>query len=169
MPVVYASSSVALSCLETLVHVCGDAALPLQRWLVAIDVPREHWQQRTRLEPFDLPCWDTTPSGAAPRDWGYRWLASRRSLLAAVPSVIVLKDSTLLINPNHPDCAQFLATVVWRWSNDSRSYGLPSCIHWRDQIATLGLWDAEAPDQGWYRSLQLAETEGRVPSSIRLA
>jgi len=120
VPVVYASSSVALSCQETLVHVCGDAGLPLQRWLVASDVPREHWHQRTRLDPFDLPCWDTTPSGAPPRDWRYRWLASRRSLLAAVPSVIVPKESTLLINPNHPDCAKFLATVVRRWTNDSR-------------------------------------------------
>ena len=120
VPVVYASSSIALCCLETLVHVCGDAGLPLQRWLVASDVPREHWHQRTRLDPFDLPCWDTTPSGAPPRDWRYRWLASRRSLLAAVPSVIVPKESTLLINPNHPDCAKFLATVVRRWTNDSR-------------------------------------------------
>jgi RES domain-containing protein len=120
VPVVYASSTVALCCLETLVHVCGDAGLPLQRWLVAIDVPMEHWQQRTTLEPFDLPCWDTTPSGAAPRDWGDRWLASRRSLLAAVPSVIVPEESNLLINPKHPACVLLLATIVRRWTCDNR-------------------------------------------------
>jgi len=119
-PVVYASSSIALCCLETLVHISGDAGLPLQRWLVAIDIPTEHWQQRTKLEPVDLPRWDTTPSGAASRDWGDRWLASRRSLLAAVPSVIVPEENNLLINPSHPASALLLATVVRRWTCDSR-------------------------------------------------
>jgi len=119
-PVVYASSSIALCCLETLVHISGDAGLPLQRWLVAIDVPTEHWQQRTKMEPVDLPRWDTTPSGAASRDWGDRWLGSRRSLLAAVPSVIVPEENNLLINPSHPASALLLATVVRRWTCDSR-------------------------------------------------
>jgi len=118
--VVYCSSSIALCCLETLVHVGGDAGLPLQRWLVAIDVPTEQWQQRTRLNPPDLPCWDATPSGVASSDWGDRWLASQRSLLAEVPSVIVPEESNLLINPRHPACALLLATIIRRWTYDSR-------------------------------------------------
>jgi RES domain-containing protein len=120
VPVVYCSSSLALCCLETLVHVGGDAGLLLQRWLVAFDVPTEQWLQRTRLGPSDLPCWDATPSSAASSDWGNRWLASRRSLLAAVPSVIVPEESNLLINPRHLACALLLATTVRRWTYDSR-------------------------------------------------
>lgn len=49
-----------------------------------------------------------------------RWLASQRSLLAAVPSVIVPEESNLLINPRHPACALLLATTVRRWTYDSR-------------------------------------------------
>jgi hypothetical protein len=79
--VVYAASSIALCCLETLVHVSGDAGLPLQRWLVAIDVPTEQWQQRTRLEPFDLPALGYTPERSGPARLG-RSLAC----LTAVPS-----------------------------------------------------------------------------------
>ena len=41
---VYASTSIALACLETVVRVTGDQGLPLRRWLVAIDGPAEHWQ-----------------------------------------------------------------------------------------------------------------------------
>lgn len=120
LPVVYASSSISLSCLETLVHVSGDTGLPLQRWLVAIDIPAEHWKHRNTLKPSDLPYWDATPSGAASSDWGDGWLNSRTSLLAAVPSVIVPEECNLLINPRHPACGLMLATIVRRWSYDSR-------------------------------------------------
>lgn len=59
---IYASTSIALACLETVVHVTGDQGLPLRRWLVAIDVPAAHWQQRLSLEPTQLPGWDSHPS-----------------------------------------------------------------------------------------------------------
>jgi RES domain-containing protein len=84
--VVYASTTIALACLETVVHVAG---LPVRRWLVAIDVPEVHWQERTDLAPEDLPGWDAKPAGAASSGWGDRWLTSHSTLLATVPSVIV--------------------------------------------------------------------------------
>jgi RES domain-containing protein len=91
MPVVYSSTTIALACLETVVH---GAGLPVRRWLVAIDVPQLHWQARTALAPEDLPGW----------------------LLAAVPSVIVPEERNVLINPGHPACASLVARVVRPWS-----------------------------------------------------
>lgn len=117
VPVVYASTTIALACLETVVHVAG---LPVRRWLVAIDVPEVHWQVRTELAPDDLPGWDAKPAGAASSGWGDRWLASHTSLLAAVPSVIVPEELNVLINPGHPACASLVACVVRPWSYDCR-------------------------------------------------
>ena len=120
MPVVYASHSIALACLETLVHLNGDQGLPLQRWLVAIDIPEVHWRQRVCLEPQDLPGWEATPPEPVSCRWGDRWLAARSSLMAVVPSVIVPEERNVLINPAHPGCADLIATVLRRWTCDIR-------------------------------------------------
>ena len=43
-PIVYSSSSIALACLETVVHLAGDDPLPFPRQLVRITDPSEHWR-----------------------------------------------------------------------------------------------------------------------------
>lgn len=120
VPVVYASGSIALACLETLVHISGDLSLPLKRWLVAIDIPHDHWQQRTILLPEDGTGWDACPPEPPSCTWGSQWLASRRALLAQVPSVIIPEEANLLINPGHPACKCLQPTVVRRWTYDTR-------------------------------------------------
>jgi RES domain-containing protein len=45
------------------------------------------------------------------RTIGDEWLASRRTALLRVPSVILPETFNLLLNPEHPDAA--LLTVVW--------------------------------------------------------
>lgn len=120
VPVVYTSGSIALACLETLVHISGDLSLPLQRWLVEIDIPLEHWQQRTILQPEDCSGWSACPPEPPSCAWGSQWLASRRALLAQVPSVIIPEEANLLINPGHPACNLLQPTVVRRWTYDTR-------------------------------------------------
>ena len=120
LQVIYASTSIALACLETVVHVTGDQGLPLRRWLVAIDVPAKHWQQRLSLEPAQLPGWDASPAGRSSRSLGDRWLLRQASLIALVPSVIVPEESNVLINPAHPGTGSLVATVIRPWSYDSR-------------------------------------------------
>lgn len=112
LPVIYASTSIALACLETVVHVTGNQCLPLRRWLVSIDVPAEHWQQRLS--------WDATPAGTSSRGWGDRWLLGQGSLIALVPSVIVPEECNALINPAHPGSSNLLPTVIRPWTYDSR-------------------------------------------------
>ena len=118
--VVYASTTIALACLETLVHLSGDQGLPLERWLVAIDVPSEQWQQRINLNPDDLQGWDSTPPEAASTRWGDRWIGLQQSLLALVPSVAVPEERNALINPAHHGCRDLQANVIRRWTYDSQ-------------------------------------------------
>ena len=64
--------------------------------------------------------WDSTPAQASTRGWGDHWLMSQSTLIAEVPSVIVPEEGNLLINPVHSHCSQLKATVLRRWSYDSR-------------------------------------------------
>ena len=45
VPMVYASASRALSCLETIVHL-GAGGLPLNRYLVKVTIPADVWSVR---------------------------------------------------------------------------------------------------------------------------
>lgn len=117
---VHASSSIALACLEALVHITGDRPLPLVRLLVAIGIPAEQWQLRTSLMEEVPSGWDAKPSQTSTKDWGDPWLASQNSLVAEGHSVIVPEEGNLLINPVHPYGSELKVTVVRRWSYDSR-------------------------------------------------
>ena len=118
-PMVYASMSRALACLETVVHLAADA-LPLNRYLVAISVPAASWAAAIELDPAALVGWDAEPAGKASLDWGAAWARGRRSLLARVPSVIVPEEANVLVNPAHPDAAGAKAVKLRRWLYDAR-------------------------------------------------
>lgn len=101
-PIVYCSTSAAACLLEALVHI-GAARpdkLPTTFQLLTIDVP-----DGVPLPAPDLPeGWQTcTPTTRAIGD---EWLRSGKSLLLAVPSVIVPDTTNVLLNPLHPDVGQ---------------------------------------------------------------
>jgi RES domain-containing protein len=116
---VYSSTSRALACLETVVHL-ASRPLPLNRYLVRIVVPAAAWKAATVVDPAKLVGWDAEPAGAVSLDWGNRWVASKATLLARVPSVIVPEESNVLINPAHPDASIVQATKIRRWLYDTR-------------------------------------------------
>ena len=116
----YASESRALACLEVLVHLNSGDDLPLNRYLVAIDVPASVWNQRVQFEPENHVGWDAEPAGLVSLDWGTHWANSRQSLLAEVPSVIVPDESNVLINPLHPHMSQINIRKDRRWLFDRR-------------------------------------------------
>jgi len=120
-PAVYASSSIALACLETLVHT-ASSSLPLNRYLVRIDVPDAVWNARSR--PKTLPVgWDAVPPGRVSIDLGQAWLAAGASALHEVPSVVVEEESNMVINPKHADAAKLSATKLRKWIYDGRFRG----------------------------------------------
>jgi RES domain-containing protein len=119
-PVLYCAQSPSLACLETLVHL-GSGGLPLNRFLVEVDIPTPQWAARERQTGDKLGLgWDVCPAGKVSLDFGDAWLARRRSAILAVPSAIVPEDLVILINPEHPDASAVTARKVRRWLYDPR-------------------------------------------------
>lgn len=117
---VYASSSRALACLETIVHL-GAGSLPLNRYLVRIDIPDEVWNNSTVLDLPTAPVgWDALPEGMVSLNFGNSWLASHASAILLVPSIVVSEEQNVLINPAHPDTATIKATKIRKWLYDAR-------------------------------------------------
>jgi len=119
-PVIYASGSIALAYLETIVHLSGLDPLPLNRYLVRIDIPAAAWKARTIFDPAMHVGWDALPAGLVSLDWGTEWLQSRKTLLAEVPSIVVPEEFNILINPRHPDAGTLTPKKIRRWNYDAR-------------------------------------------------
>lgn len=97
-PVVYASPTVALAMLETAAHI-NAMGLPLNRFLVALEIPDDLWAQRQQITAGEFPV-------------GAQWLSRQSSLVLCVPSVIVPEELVALINPAHPQANRATATKV---------------------------------------------------------
>lgn len=111
-PVVYCAPTIALAVLETAAHV-DDSGLPLNRYLVAIDVPDDVWVHREEIDTAKLPpTWAVIPAGRTSVRIGSDWLSSLRSSILLVPSVIVPEEWTSLINPRHSEASKISANVV---------------------------------------------------------
>jgi RES domain-containing protein len=114
-PVVYCAAVASLAVLETAAHV-DSAGLPLNRFLIEIDVPAATWARRKTLRAASLDAsWAAVPAGLVSVRAGSAWLKSNSSALLQVPSVIVPEEFATLINPAHPDAAGITARVVRRF------------------------------------------------------
>lgn len=119
-PILYTASSISLACLETLVHL-GPAGLPLNRYLVRIDVPESLIKHARVLTAEDATVgWDARPAGMVSMNYGDEWLARGDSALLFVPSVLVPEESNVLINPLHTDARSITATKIRLWTYDPR-------------------------------------------------
>ncbi|WEF33320.1 RES family NAD+ phosphorylase [Pseudoduganella chitinolytica] len=115
--VVYTSANIALASLETLAHL-ELQGLPLNRYLVRIDVPDDVDDARTILAV--PPGWDAQPYGLPSVQAGTAWCRANATALLEVPSVLVPEEVNVLINPRHPDSARLRATVLRKWLADPR-------------------------------------------------
>ncbi len=116
---IYASTTRALACLETCVHLKSD--LPLNRYLVQISIPDEIWAKRETLSVKKLPIgWDALPPGKVSLDAGDQWVSKCRSCVLEVPSVVVPEETNVLINPLHHDITFLKAKKTRKWIYDSR-------------------------------------------------
>lgn len=100
--VVYASGTLSLALVETLVHL-PSGILP------AYSAQRADFDEFlvTILEDADLPAdWRSDPPPAASRAIGDTWAVAGRSVVLRVPSVVVPLEFNYLLNPRHPDFAQ---------------------------------------------------------------
>ena len=117
---VYSAGSIALAVLETVVHM-QVKGLPLNRYLVEINIPDAVWAKREIWTNVSAPVgWDSIPTGKVSLDTGDDWLKRCDSAIALVPSVIVAEEYNVLINPKHPDAAHISAVKVRKWLYDGR-------------------------------------------------
>lgn len=117
---VYCAENISLAAMETLVH-HHDTHLPLNRYLVRIDIPDDVWRSAESLDVRTAPVgWDALPAGRASINYGSTWLASRRSACLRVPSIVTPEESNVLLNPLHPDAGRIIATKLRKWLYDPR-------------------------------------------------
>ena len=120
-PAIYGALSSACAMLEILAH-AGIGRIPGTQQIVIAEVPDEDALVE-RHEQASLPDgWDAEDSGVA-RQLGDDWLASRRSLVLVVPSVVARLEFNAVVNPAHPDFSRVRVSapeaVVW----DRRLFG----------------------------------------------
>ena len=99
-PLVYTAGSQALAALEMLVHLDTAELLELYRPIpITFDATMV-----SNVDRKSLPAnWKRSPTPRAVRLIGDEWIASGRSLMLRVPSVIVPEESNYLVNVLHPD------------------------------------------------------------------
>lgn len=117
VPVIYAAGSKALSMLEVLVQ-GGDMTLP--RAAVTASIPDDVIIEELAPLPEGWRELDSPAAMAA----GTAWVASGRSAVLRVPSVIVPDEPNYVINPAHPAAARIEveAPVPVAW--DPRLFGI---------------------------------------------
>ncbi len=119
-PLLYTSGSIALACLETVVHLGGTSPLPLNRYLIKIEITDEMWKERVIFDDSNNVGWDALPEGLVSINWGTDWADSLSSLLAQVPSIVVHEEFNILVNPKHPTAPKLVATKLRGWNYDPR-------------------------------------------------
>ncbi len=109
--VVYAASTIALAVLETAARV-NPLGLPLDRFVVRIEIPRAVYAKRKELDPVTLdPGWSAIPAGRASIEAASAWYRRAESAVLLAPSVIVPEEPVVLLNATHPDAARIKAAV----------------------------------------------------------
>lgn len=93
-----------------MVYCAGTAALAVLEVRVHLDLPLDLLPSDYRLFGIDTgtaEIEDAPPDSIAnPRNYGDAWLASGRTALLRITSVIVPEESNVLINPLHPQAQQ---------------------------------------------------------------
>jgi RES domain-containing protein len=120
VPMVYASEHLSLAALEVRVHI-------------------EKTTMRKRYKcfafRFDDRLIEVFPARNLPKNWmqeppppslqqlGSEWVQSQRSVILAVPSVIIPAERNLLINPNHRDFPKLKIQPPTDFAFDQRLFG----------------------------------------------
>jgi len=100
--VVYASATLSLALVETLVHL-PSGILPAYS-AVPCEIDESLVEE---IDPADLPpVWKEYPPPREAQALGDRWAAEARSAALRVPSVIVPSEFNYVLNPAHPDFAR---------------------------------------------------------------
>ncbi len=110
--VIYCAPSIAMAVLETAAHT-DTTGLPLNRFLIALDIPDAVWSARRVMPVTSLPpTWRAIPAGMTSVSIGAAWRSASGSAILEVPSAIVPEEVTCVLNPDHPDMPLITAAVI---------------------------------------------------------
>jgi RES domain-containing protein len=120
VPMVYASTSLALAALELFVHLePGQAPSDL----VYLSAMLPEGEPARTLQPAGLsPDWWTDKGLAATRDLGDTWISSRSSLAIMAPSVPIRAEWNVLVNPLHPHIVELQTDPPQPFVFDARMF-----------------------------------------------
>lgn len=118
-PIVYTASTLSLAALELLVHADVED-MPAGYVAIPVDIPAS-----VRVESVDIPALPKVWRRIAPcprecQALGDAWVASRRTAVLAVPSVVVPMERNYLLNPAHPDFRKLVIGKPERFGLDER-------------------------------------------------
>jgi RES domain-containing protein len=119
VPMVYASSSLALAAIELFVHL-----EPNQQPddLVSIAALLPQGEPAQRLDPDQLPPAWWTDDLAPLRALGDNWIREQRSLAIEVPSAALRMEWNVLVNPLHPAIAEIKVEPPQPFHFDARMF-----------------------------------------------
>lgn len=115
---IYTAESIALGALEILAHLGRDTKL-IGKYVV---IPVEFDAKLTQyLNPNLLSKnWKSYPVPYDSQQIGDNWIASQKSVILRVPSVLVPDEHNYLINPGHPDYRKLKIGKPKKFEWDSR-------------------------------------------------
>lgn len=114
---VYLAESRALAALEIIVHAPREV-MSLDWRIIEVEVPDELIQS---VSIADLPAgWQNLPSSLTAQNFGAAWLRARKALALKLPSVIIPKEHTLMLNPRHADVVKLVVSKPRKFELDSR-------------------------------------------------
>lgn len=120
--VIYFGGSLALSCLEKLVHTPGTSLYTGDFSVTIAEVPDKlPIKEVTVKELVKLdPDWNRVINYPITQSIGDAWLQSRETAVLKVPSAIIEMEYNYLVNPAHPDFNKIKLVAVSKFTFDNR-------------------------------------------------
>jgi RES domain-containing protein len=119
VPMVYASTSLALAAIELFVHLEPGQA-PNDLVYISATLPEGELAQR--LEPDQLPAGWWTDDFEPLRAIGDKWIREKSSLAVEVPSAALRMEWNVLVNPLHPAIAEIRVEEPQPFHFDARMF-----------------------------------------------
>jgi RES domain-containing protein len=119
VPMVYASSSLALAAIELFVHIEPNL-IPVDLVSIAAELPQGESIQRWENDTLPADWWGDELGPM--RALGDVWIRDKQSLAVLVPSVPIREEWNVLLNPLHPHMRELRDKVVRPFVFDARMF-----------------------------------------------
>jgi RES domain-containing protein len=119
IPMVYASTSLALAAIELFVHIEPNL-IPNDLVSITAELPADEPAQRWETATLPPNWW--SDEFAPMRELGDTWIRGTQSLAVFVPSVPIRPEWNVLLNPLHPRIGEVRLESIQAFTFDSRMF-----------------------------------------------